>query len=348
MKIHKISVHAFAKLFSTLVIWLVSESCFASMAFNWETSTSSEPVCPNHPYGIFSCSSWGMVQIQPNSDDNGDPLEQIEYFSGTPISSQQWQFEPTGDGYYIIRNSCNGKVIDGNPDGSWWVKMWDYAGVPWHHWRIIPMGSAKYKFQNRHTGKYLTIGSWSSSLGMDIGQWDDGGWNDGQMFHLMFSLGDPDTDQRFIIRSKACADAGVAYVWDNLYANPNNGATVGQCQWWGGANQQWYFEPAANCASETIIRNGTSGSVMDANLGDMGVKLWSAYCGVTWHQWYIEHVSGPWFKIRNRQTGLPLSMAYWSTNPWSPNDPSATLMQWYDSGHPGQLWQIVEVLNNQE
>jgi hypothetical protein len=335
---------AFANFCFTLCFLLFSHGlCLADLAFNWETSTTSEPVCPNHPYGIFSCSSWGMVQVDSNSDDNGDPLEQIEHFSGSVMSSQQWSFEPTGDGYYIIQNCNNGKVIDGASDGSWWVGMWDYHGGPWQHWRIIPMGYAKYKFQNRHTGKYLSIGNWSSSLGMGIGQWDDGGWNDGQMFQLMFSLGDSDVGSRFMIRSKACADAGVPYVLDNLYANPFDWATVGQCAWWGGANQQWYFEPIANCDSVTIIRNGTSGSVLDANLGDFRVKLWSAYTGVQWHQWYFEHYSGPWFKIRNRYTGLLLSMSEWSTNPWSPSDQRATLMQFYDYNHPGELWELVEV-----
>jgi len=325
---------------------VVPASARADLAFNWETSTSSEPVAPDLPYCVFSCSSWGMLQVNPENDENMAPLEQVETYDGNPMCSQQWRFEPTGDGYYLIRNANSGRVIDASMDGSWTVKMWDYAGVPWHHWQIVPMGNAKYKFRNRHTGKYLTIGWLSSSLGVEIGQWDDCGANDGQMFHLMFSVGDSALSKPFRISSKACSDLGRPYVWDNLYANPNNYATIGQCAWWGGANQQWTFEPVSTYDSAIVIRNGTAGGVVDGDLDGFGVKLWSYYAAVPWQHWYVEHVSGPWFKIRNRQTNLLLTMNCWSAESWSPWDQTATLIEYYDCGNSGQLWQFDEVQND--
>lgn len=314
----------------------------APVAFNWETSTSSEPVAPGISYGIFCCSSWGMVEANPE-EGNGQPIEQLDYWDGEPQASRRWLFESTGDGFYVIRSACDGKVLDANPDGSWGVKTWEYAGVGWHQWRIIPMGNAKYKIQNRHTGLFLTVGWLSNQLGVTIGQYSDCGINDGQMFHLMFLLGD--SNSRFVISSKAAFDAGTGVVLDNLYSATNSGATIGQCYYWGGVNQHFWFEASSTYESSVIIKNATRGAVLDADFSGTGVELWNDSAGVTWQQWYVEHSSGPWFTIRSRQTLLYLTMNWYAHWEWSPQDTRPILIQWNWTNHPAQHWRFDEVPN---
>jgi len=137
-------------------------------------------------------------------------------------------------------------------------------------------------------------------------------------------------------------DVNRSYVLDLLYADANNFAKIGQCNWWGGENQKWIFDSLPDSRA-MVIRNAATSTVVDGDMSGYGVKMWSTYSDVDWHDWVPEHLGGGYYRIINVYTGQFLTMGHWSINAWSPNDQSATLIQYPWYGNPGQIWRFGKV-----
>jgi glucosylceramidase len=159
-----------------------------SMAtFTWPggpvTPTSQPPVTSQPPATSIDPSRWYQV-INTNSgkclDDagwgtaNGTALQQWACGTGT---NQQWQFRPTGNGYYQAVNrfapnlvwDVNGGAGATN-DGAQ-VHLWAYGGGTNQQWLPASLGGGNFRFTARNSGKCLDVRDVSTADGALLQQW---------------------------------------------------------------------------------------------------------------------------------------------------------------------------------
>ena len=72
---------------------------------------------------------------------NGALIQQYDWLGG---DNQQWQFVPSGGGYFRIVNKLSGKVLDdtgGSTQNGSQIQQWDWAGGDNQQWYLAPDGS---------------------------------------------------------------------------------------------------------------------------------------------------------------------------------------------------------------
>lgn len=152
----------------------------AMATFTWPGSGGGTP-----PSGPVDSNAWYQV-INQNSgkclDDtdwataDGTPLQQWTC-ANPAASNEEWQFRPTGDGYYqvVSRNATDlGWDVTGGAgataDGTQ-VQLWSYAGGTNQQWQPVSLGNGYYKFVARNSGKCLDVRDQSTADGALLQQW---------------------------------------------------------------------------------------------------------------------------------------------------------------------------------
>ena len=244
------------------------------------------------------------------------------------FEQQEWQFVPTGDGYYIIKNLLTGKVLDvvggGRTDGTL-VQQWDYLGAANQQWQLSPVDDVHYSIINRNSGLALDVTGGSTVDGAQIQQWTYLG--DEQQLWVL----EP-------VSSYNITNNLSSYALDVTGGSTSNGALLQQYSSSGYRQQQWQFVPVGGGYYAIMSRN--SGKVLDVIGGsiDQGilVQQWD-YLQATNQQWQIVPLDGTNYEIVNRRSGYVLDDLGYSTSAGTP------IQQWAYFGGRNQQWQITPV-----
>ncbi|NKZ06680.1 non-reducing end alpha-L-arabinofuranosidase family hydrolase [Actinomadura latina] len=98
-------------------------------------------------------------------------------------NQQQWQFVPSGDGYYRIKSRHSGKVLDvynySTANGGSIVQWTDLNGTN-QQWRLADSSGGYVRFISRHSNKALEVQGGSTADGANIVQYDDWGGSNQQ------------------------------------------------------------------------------------------------------------------------------------------------------------------------
>jgi hypothetical protein len=135
-------------------------------------------------YNIVNKNSTLCVDASSWGSTNGTVVQQ--YTCGAAQTNQEWQFQPTGEGYYQIvnRNALNTTglhVILQVTGGAWatanqvGVQLWDYADETNQQWMPVSLGNGIYKFVARHSSKCLDVPQASSAVLIPLQQYDCNG-----------------------------------------------------------------------------------------------------------------------------------------------------------------------------
>lgn len=244
------------------------------------------------------------------------------------FEQQQWQFVPTGDGYFYIQNALTGKVLDvtgGYTTGGTLIQQWDNLSGINQQWQLVPVDDVHYAIINRNSGLALDVVNGSTANGANIQQWPYVG--DEQQLWVLVP-----------VQSYNIANTLSSYLLDVFEGATADG--VGVYQWItnGYREQQWQFIPVGD--GYFAIMNRNSGKVLDVYGGSLDggafIQQWD-YLGGRNQQWQIVPLDGSNFKIVNRQSGKVLDDTNASTQ-------SGTLMQQWDYvAGSNQQWQITPV-----
>ena len=126
----------------------------------------------------MDASGWGTA--------NGTPV--IQYSCGAGNANQEWQFQPTANGYYQIMNrNAQGSVIDvtGIATGNGApLQLWASWNGPNQQWMPVPLGNGSYKLVSLNSGRCLDVPGASTANAVQFQQWDCNGSN-GQSYQLV-------------------------------------------------------------------------------------------------------------------------------------------------------------------
>lgn len=129
----------------------------------------------NGRYQIISRFSGKVIDVASSSSANG---ANIQLWSNSGGSNQQWDIASLGGGYYSIRAAHSGKSMDvynwcSEPGCE--IRQWDYWGGDNQQWQITDVGGGYFKIISRFNGLALDVWEWNSADGADLRQWSDGG-----------------------------------------------------------------------------------------------------------------------------------------------------------------------------
>jgi hypothetical protein len=137
-------------------------------------TTGSFPV-PGAYYRLINRNSGKVVEVSNFSTADGGNVQQ---WTSTGTSSQQWSFVSVGGGYYNIINRNSGKCLDVNgastADGAN-VQQWTCGSGTNQRWQLIAVGSY-YELKAQHSGKALDVVGNGTADGVNVDQWT---WNSG-------------------------------------------------------------------------------------------------------------------------------------------------------------------------
>jgi len=109
-------------------------------------------------YSIVNRYSGKCVDAKYAETKNGTVIQQ---YHCDPTFAQQFQFQPTSDGYYrVVNRNAGNPVWDVNgisvADGGR-VTLWSWNGGGNQQWLPVPRGGGYYDFRARHSGKCLDV-----------------------------------------------------------------------------------------------------------------------------------------------------------------------------------------------
>jgi hypothetical protein len=137
-------------------------------------TTGSFPV-PGTYYRLINRNSGKVAEVANFSTADGGNVQQ---WSSTGTSSQQWRFVSVGSGYYNVINRNSGKCLDVNgvstADGAN-VQQWTCGSGTNQRWQLIVVGSY-YELKAQHSGKVLDVVGNGTADGVNVDQWT---WNSG-------------------------------------------------------------------------------------------------------------------------------------------------------------------------
>jgi hypothetical protein len=126
-------------------------------------------------YRLINRNSGKVAEVSAFSTANGGNVQQ---WTSTGTSSQQWSFVSVGGGYYNVINRNSGKCLDVNgvstADGAN-VQQWTCGSGTNQRWQLVAVGSY-YELKAQHSGKALDVVGKGTADGVNIDQWT---WNSG-------------------------------------------------------------------------------------------------------------------------------------------------------------------------
>ena len=137
-------------------------------------TTGAFPVAGTY-YRLINRNSGKVAEVANFSTADGGNVQQ---WSWTGTSSQQWSFVSVGSGYYNVINRNSGKCLDVNgvstADGAN-VQQWTCGSGTNQRWQLIVVGSY-YELKAQHSGQVLDVVGNGTADGVNIDQWP---WNSG-------------------------------------------------------------------------------------------------------------------------------------------------------------------------
>ncbi|MCP9494727.1 MAG: RICIN domain-containing protein [Pyrinomonadaceae bacterium MAG19_C2-C3] len=193
-----------------------TSSEFVNLVYSLELAPADEPSAeldPNAFYQVTARHSGKSLYIGSYSD--GAFLQQWDYFGGF---EQQFQFVPTGNGYYKILVRYSSKALEvqgaGTQNGARVIQQ-TYAGGTNQQWEVIPTGDGYFKIVARHSGKGLDVEGAYTHNGAYIHQWEYvGGAN--QQWQLLVVTDPVGCD---LVQEQDCYSSGGS--WDSSTCSCN-------------------------------------------------------------------------------------------------------------------------------
>ena len=139
--------------------------------------TASAPVAqaaitPDGWYTVSALNSGKCVDARSAGTANGTVVQQ---FSCNQSSSQQWQFQSTGDGYFRV-NTRNAPAEVWDVEGvstadSGLIHLWAYGGGLNQQWQAVQESGDTYHFVSRNSGKCLDVPGASAADSVQLQQY---------------------------------------------------------------------------------------------------------------------------------------------------------------------------------
>jgi endo-1,4-beta-xylanase len=138
-------------------------------------TNGSFPVAGTY-YRLINRNSGKVAEVAGFSTADGGNVQQ---WSWTGTSSQQWSFVSVGGGYYNVINRGSGKCLDVNgvstADGAN-VQQWTCGTGTNQRWSVTSLAGGYYRLTAQHSGKVLDVVGNGTADGVNIDQWP---WNNG-------------------------------------------------------------------------------------------------------------------------------------------------------------------------
>ena len=142
------------------------------------TPNGSFPVAGTY-YRLINRNSGKVAEVAGFSTADGGNVQQ---WSSTGTSSQQWRFVSVGGGYYNVINRGSGKCLDvtgvSTTNGAN-VQQWTCGSGTNQRWQLVAVGSY-YQLKVQHSGQVLDVVGNGTADGVNIDQWPSNGGNNQQ------------------------------------------------------------------------------------------------------------------------------------------------------------------------
>lgn len=123
-------------------------------------------------YSVANRTSGKCVDARGGSTANGTAIQQ---YTCNGTNAQQFQFQPTSDGYYRVANrNVASQVWDvegASPSDGGRGQLWSYGGGNNQQWKPVYEGNGYYRFVARHSNKCLDVPGSSASEALQLQQY---------------------------------------------------------------------------------------------------------------------------------------------------------------------------------
>ena len=140
---------------------------------------SSAAISATAWYNIVNTNSTLCVGADAGGTSNATLVQQDTCVAAQ--TSQEWQFQPTGSGYYEVVNrnalTSTGHNLVWDVSGGPWatgngvhIQLWTYGGATNQQWMPVSLGNGVYKFVARNSSKCLDVPDASSAVSIRLQQ----------------------------------------------------------------------------------------------------------------------------------------------------------------------------------
>ena len=191
-RLHRVVMAAFT------ITATVAAATVASVVTTSLTSApaSAATVTPGTNYVFVNRNSGKAMDLWEWSTADGAPINQ---FTRNDLAVQQWQFVDVGSGYYQIRSTHSGKVLEvpDATDGAQLVQRSSSSGNTRQHFRLADSSGGYVRFISRHSSKAVEVWEWSTADGAHVVQYADldGANQQWQLATVGSNPGNPGTPQ---------------------------------------------------------------------------------------------------------------------------------------------------------
>ncbi|MBE1498156.1 hypothetical protein H4696_005256 [Amycolatopsis lexingtonensis] len=129
-------------------------------------------ITPDGWYTVTAAHSGKCVDARAAGTANGTVVQQ---YSCNQSTSQQWQFQSTGDGYFRVNARTNPAaawdVTDVSTADGGLVQLWSYSNGANQQWQAVDEGTGRYHFVSRNSGKCLDVPGASTADSVQLQQY---------------------------------------------------------------------------------------------------------------------------------------------------------------------------------
>jgi glucosylceramidase len=140
-------------------------------------------------YEVVNSNSGLCVDATGRGTANGTTVQQ---WACGATTNQEWQFQPTSNGYYqVVNRNAPGEVWDvtggaGSTGNGALIQLWSYGGGTNQQWLPTSLGNGAYTFTARNSGtECLDVTNRSTSNGTQLQQWSCTAGDTAQSFTLV-------------------------------------------------------------------------------------------------------------------------------------------------------------------
>lgn len=140
-------------------------------------------------YEVVNSNSGLCVDATGWGTANGTTVQQ---WACGATANQEWQFQPTSNGYYqVVNRNAPGEVWDvtggaGSTGNGSLIQLWSYGGGTNQQWLPTLLGNGAYSFTARNSGtECLDVTNRSTSNGTQLQQWSCTAGDTAQSFTLV-------------------------------------------------------------------------------------------------------------------------------------------------------------------
>jgi alpha-galactosidase len=143
------------------------------------TPNGTFPV-PGTYYRMINRNSGKVAEVANFSTADGGNVQQ---WTSTGTSSQQWSFVSVGGGYYNVINRGSGKCLDvsgASTTNGANVQQWTCGSGTNQRWSLTSLTGGYYRLTAQHSGQVLDVVGNGTADGVNIDQWPSNGGNNQQ------------------------------------------------------------------------------------------------------------------------------------------------------------------------